>query len=429
MNQLVASDARMAKSENGVMSHAGISVAVLTAGIDKHYAYGLAAALGAQGVSMDIIGSDALDGPELRGVPGAAFLNLRGDQRPNARLLTKIIRILDYYAKLIHYAAGSKAKIFHVLWNNRFQTFDRTLLMLYYKFLGKKVVLTAHNVNTHKRDAKDKPLNRFTLRVQYQLADHIFVHTEKMKSELCRDFGVRASRVTVIPFGINNAIPLTSISPADAKRRLGVRDTEKAILFFGRITPYKGLDYLVDAFQKSFANHEDWRLIIAGEFMPGFEKYETEIQTAIKDDVASGRILAKFGFIVDDEVELYLKAADVLVLPYRDIYQSGVLFLGYSFGVPVIAADVGSLKEDIVEGDTGFLFSPGDAIDLARVIERYFASELFAQLQERREKIKSFAVRRHSWDTVGHLTVSVYSELCSGSPDASASYKSGKFHR
>ena len=56
--------------------------------------------------------------------------------------------------------------------------------MLYYKLLGKKVVLTAHNVNTAKRDAKDSLLNRFTLKTQYQLADHIFVHTEKMSAEL-----------------------------------------------------------------------------------------------------------------------------------------------------------------------------------------------------------------------------------------------------
>ena len=70
-------------------------------------------------------------------------------------------------------------------------------------------------------------------------------------------------------------------------------------------------------------------------------------------------------YIPDDETELYFKAADVLVLPYRHIYQSGVLFLGYSFGLPVLAADVGALKEEIVEGKTGFVFKPEDSVDLA----------------------------------------------------------------
>ena len=96
-----------------------------------------------------------------------------------------------------------------------------------------------------------------------------------------------------------------------------------------------------------------------------------------------GRILLRAEFIPDDETEVYFKAADVLVLPYRHIYQSGVLFLGYSFGLPVLAADVGSLKDEIVEGKTGFVFRPEDPVDLARTIERYFASDLYAELNSR----------------------------------------------
>ncbi len=96
-----------------------------------------------------------------------------------------------YYAKLIRYAATAKPRIFHILWNNKFELFDRTLLMLYYKLLGKKIVFTVHNVNAGRRDSKDTRLNRLTLRIQYRLADHIFVHTEKMKRELIEEFGVQ----------------------------------------------------------------------------------------------------------------------------------------------------------------------------------------------------------------------------------------------
>lgn len=394
-------------------SNPEISVALLTAGIDKHYAYGLAAALGSRDAVMDVIGSDDLEGPELRGIPGATFLNLRGDQRPDAKIMVKFLRISRYYAKLVRYAASSEAKIFHVLWNNKFKTFDRTLLMLYYKFLGKKVVLTAHNINTEKRDAKDTRLNRLTLRIQYHLADHIFVHTEQMKSELTGDFGLPQNRVTVIPFGINNAVPQTELSSKEAKQRLDIRDTEKTILFFGRITPYKGLDLLVTALQKNFVARQDYRLIVAGRPMPGCEEYWRAVQETIQTDVSCGRILIRAEFIPDDAVEVYFKAADILVLPYRHIYQSGVLFLGYSFGLPVLAADVGSLKEDIVEGETGFVFKPDDPTDLAEAIDRYFSSDLFANLRTRREKIQSSAMSRHSWDTVGQLTMQVYSELLS----------------
>src|ERR1035437_9738179 len=107
--------------------------------------------------------------------------------------------------------------------------------MLYYKVLGKKIAFTAHNVNDAKRDLNDSVLNRFTLGIQYRLCDHIFVHTETMKSELLQDFAVREGKVTVIPFGINNSVPNTDLTPDQAKRILTIQPEEKTILFFARI--------------------------------------------------------------------------------------------------------------------------------------------------------------------------------------------------
>src|SRR5713226_3868061 len=148
-------------------------VALLTGGSDKPYALGLAAALTSAGLSVDFIGSDDLNLSELRNNRLVNFLNLRGDQNPGADLAQKVVRILTYYWRLIRYAATAKPKVFHILWNNKFELFDRTLLMLCYKLLGKKLVFTAHNVNIRKRDCTDTWLNRFSLRVQYQLVDHI----------------------------------------------------------------------------------------------------------------------------------------------------------------------------------------------------------------------------------------------------------------
>lgn len=392
-------------------SDSQISVALLTGGSDKHYVYGLSRTLAEKGATIDLIGSDELDDPELRASRGVNFINLRGDQRPDANLRNKVIRVSSYYAKLIRYAAVSKMKVFHILWNNRFPLLDRTFLMLYYKLLKRRVVLTAHNVNIGKRDRRDTRLSRFTLRMQYHLADHIFVHTEKMKSELTSEFCVATSRVTVIPFGINNAVPRTDLSSSEARRRLKIRDTDKAILFFGKIGPYKGLDYLITAFQTTIEQEANCRLIIAGNPRGGSEQYWRALQERICGDA---RILVRAEFIPDHDIELYFKAADVLVLPYRHIYESGVLFLGYSFGLPVLAADVGSLREEIIEGETGFLFRPDDPVDLARAIDRYFTSDLFAQLSTRRQKIEQFATKRHSWEVVGQLTMNAYAELIRG---------------
>jgi D-inositol-3-phosphate glycosyltransferase len=385
----------------------GVSVALFTGGSDKPYVIGLTAELLSRGACIDVIGSDELDCPELRDKPGLNFFNLRGDQRSDADLLTKTSRILKYYAKLIGYAATAKPKIFHILWNNKFEIFDRTLLMLYYRLLGKCVLLTAHNVNAARRDSRDSFLNRVTLRIQYHLANRIFVHTEKMKLELMQEFGVEESRVTVIPFGINDTVPKSDLSPLEAKLRLGIRPGEKAILFFGRIRPSKGLEYLVSAFRQLSNEQNAYRLVIAGR-PDNCEDYWSTIENSIAEDVGSGRIILRSEFIPDEETEIYFKAADVLVLPYRSIYQSGVLFLAYSFGLPVLASDVGGLKDEIVEGKTGFSFKPEDPEHLAKTIDEYFASELSADLSRRRKGISDYAKDRYSWSKVGQITIGVY---------------------
>ena len=407
-------DQREAKQNSVSANVAGpseLAISLLTGGSDKPYVHGLAQALGSAGLRLDVIGSDELDEPSLRNMPGVNFLNLRGDQRPNVGATSKISRILAYYFRLIRYAANAKPRIFHILWNNKFETFDRTILMLYYKLLGKKIVFTAHNVNALRRDSKDTFLNRITLRIQYHLADHIFVHTDKMKDELISEFGVSNSRVSVIPFGINSSLPNTTLSSTEAKKRLGVTESQKTILFFGRIKPYKGLEYLIGAFRQLVPRHDDYRLIIAGKLEEGCEKYWESIEKQTQEYVEAKRVISRITFVPDSEAEVYFKGADVLVLPYKEIFQSGVIFLAYNFGLPVIAADVGSLKEDILEGTTGFVFKPEDPIGLAQAIERFFSSDLFAHLEKRRTGIRKFAKERHSWEMVATTTVGVYSRL------------------
>jgi D-inositol-3-phosphate glycosyltransferase len=384
-------------------------IALLTGGGDKPYALGMAAALTAVGIQVDFIGSDDLKVPALLSNPLVNFLNLRGDQRPDASPIAKVLRVLKYYARLIGYAAKAKPNLFHILWNNKFQLLDCTVLMLYYRLLGKKIVFTAHNVNAAKRDSRDSWLNRVSLKIQYRLSNHIFVHTEAMKSELLSDFRVPEEKVSVIPFGINNTVPTTGLLSAEAKRQLGISKDHKVLLFFGNIAPYKGLEYLVAAVPELLKRDGSYRLLIVGK-PKGPEGYWNQIRHTISSSGIAERVIAKIEYVPDEETELYFKAADVLILPYAHVFQSGVLFLGYSFGLPAIAADVGSLKEEIAES-TGFVFTPRDSSDLARKIHNYFNSELFRSLENRRENIKAYANERYSWDKVAAITTTVYSRI------------------
>jgi len=389
-----------------------IYVTLLTGGGDKPYALGLATALTSAGAIVDFIGSDDHVVSELLANPRVNFNNLRGAQHPQVSRVTKVLRVLNYYFRLICYAAKAKPAVFHILWNNKIEIFDRTLLMLYYKLLGKCLILTAHNVDKSKRDGGQSFLNLFSLRWQYRLSDHIFVHTEKMKTELVTEFGVAGEKVSVIPFGINNTVPNTTLSTADAKQQLGINKDEKTLLFFGNIAPYKGLEYLVAAFFELAKKCSTYRLIIAGSVKNCQEYWRAVEQSMILSGVEE-RIIRKIEYVPDEDTEIYFKASDVLILPYTHVFQSGVLFLAYSFGLPAIASDVGSLREEIIEGETGLVFKPCDSVDLARKIETYFNSELFGNLEARRTQIRRYANERYSWDKVAGITMAVYSNLLS----------------
>jgi D-inositol-3-phosphate glycosyltransferase len=386
-------------------------VALLTGGGDRPYALGLASTLISQGVPLDFIGSDEVDGPELHNNPLVRFLNLRGDMRPSASITRKVLRLLTYYGRLLRYATVATPKVFHILWNNKLEFLDRTVVLLFYRLLGKRIAFTVHNVNAKQRDGNDNLFNRLTLRIQYRLVDHLFAHTEEMKRALRNDFGVPDCKISVIPFGINSTVPNTVLTSSEARKRLGLTAHQKVVLFFGNIAPYKGLEYLVDAIAVLGRTKTDYRLVIAGRPKNGCLPYWKAIRRQISSAGVGPIVIERSEYVPDAETEIYFKSADVLVLPYKYIFQSGVLFLAYNFGLPVIASDVGSLREHIVTDRTGYVCEPENPVDLAKAIETYFASELYRQQEARRQDIQRFANERYSWRKVGEITRLVYKNL------------------
>lgn len=393
-----------------------LKVALLTGGFDRPYAFGLAMSLASIDVNLDVVGSDSVDSPEMHTTPNLRFINLWPARRSKESIAAKVWVTIHHYLLLIKYAVVSSRSVFHILWNSKIQLFDRTVIMLLYKAMGRKVALTAHNVNQGRRDGKDTLFNRLTLRIQYRLTDRIFVHTQKMKDELITEFGVAPETAVVIRHPINNAFPETALTPLEAKSRIGVGSAQKTILCLGRIKPYKGIENLLDAFGLLIQKDPTYRLIIAGEVQKGNEEYLATIRRTAVRELQNGQVLLHARFIPDEEMEVYLKAADVLVLPYNEIFQSGVLFLGYSFGLPVIATDVGSFREDIIEGKTGYICRPGDSADLARTLETYFASDLYLDLNAKRREIIDYAAKQHSWMAVGKITRSAYEEMLENRP-------------
>lgn len=395
----------------GMNKASSVRIALFTGGIDEHYASGLSKSLVSTGIAVDLICNAEMKAPEIGAAASLNLLTLYATPHKHPGAIGKLLSVLWTYIRIIRYAATSAAPIFHVLWNYKFPYFDRTLLLIYFKLLGKRIVFTAHNVNAGERDGSDSLFNRWSLRMQYRLVDHIFVHTEKMRSQVIDVFGARKEKISIIPFGTYDMVPQTLLTCSEAKRGLGVRETDHTILFFGRIVPYKGIDLLVDAFLRIANQNPKYRLVIAGEPMKGAEQYWEGVRGKIEKSAAREQVSLHSRFIADQEIELYFKAADVLVLPYTQIFQSGVLFMSYSFGLPVIATDVGSFNDDIIAGVTGYVCRQNDSTDLARVIEEYFGSELFGELDVRRTWIKNSIQASHSWNIAASMTADVYAQL------------------
>jgi len=233
-----------------------------------------------------------------------------------------------------------------------------------------------------------------------------------MKLELIEEFGIAKEKITVVPHGINDVIPEARVTRLEAKQQLGYSPNEKILLFFGNIAPYKGLEDLIRALAELIDEDDRFRLVIAGPVKDkDCEGYWQELEKIIKDLRLSDYVRKEVRFIPDEDVGVFFKASDVSVLPYKRIYQSGVLLLSYRQGLPVIAADVGSLREDIVEGQTGLIFRAGNPADLTAKIRAYFVSDLFRELESTGQRIREYGDNRFSWEKNVDSTFAVYKSL------------------
>ena len=161
----------------------------------------------------------------------------------------------------------------------------------------------------------------------------------------------------------------SKMNKVEAMKHLNLDPGKKAILFFGLIREYKGLDVLLQAFSKL---DDSYQLVIAGEAYGGFDSYQKIIDASPNRE----RIHLFNHYIEDAKVPLFFSAADVLVLPYRSATQSGVTAIAYHFEVPVISTDVGGLKEMIRNGETGIVVAGCEPELIANGIRDFFEKNL-----------------------------------------------------
>jgi glycosyltransferase involved in cell wall biosynthesis len=277
--------------------------------------------------------------------------------------------------------------------------------------MGKKIIFTAHNINAKRRNNKDNFVNRLSLIIHYNLVDHIIVHNNKMKEELVKEFGIRPDKIAINTLGINVNAPHLELTKHEALNYLSLPEKKKIILFFGGIVNYKGLDLLIKAFKLMLEWSTDYHLLIAGAARD--VEYYKEIEQLFTELNIDEHCTKHIKFIADDDIPYYFTAADCCVLPYTNIFQSGVHALSYAYGLPVIASDVGSFRdEDVIENETGFIFEPSNKDDLVRTLLKYFESSLYHNLLHTRKHIKKWAQNKYSWDEIGKNTSKLYQQIC-----------------
>lgn len=386
-----------------------MKVSIINAGGNNDYIFGLVSGLsGIPHLEIEIIDSDISIGKldRFSNVRLLPFIENYGYSVPFS---TKIRRLIIYHGRLLSYAFRSESKIWHIQWENKFRFLDRLVLPLLYRVAGKKIVFTAHNVDADARAGRSSWYNRATLSFMYRRMDRIIAHTNSIKLELMESFNVPGEKIAHIMHGINSKPSTHAQTRESARQVLQIPACRKVLLIFGAIDRYKGTDIMIEALDLLRRDHPDIFLVIAGNSTKKAQ-YLRELNELVGSKGLKNNVRIEARWIEDDEVDTFFLAADCVVLPYRKIFQSGVPFMAYRFGLPVIASRVGGLPEVVVEGETGLTCEP-DAASLALAISDYFRSDLFSSLEETKERIKNWANNTFSWHRIGRETYQLYQEL------------------
>ncbi|MCR5065782.1 MAG: glycosyltransferase [Bacteroidales bacterium] len=253
-----------------------------------------------------------------------------------------------------------------------------------------RVVALLHNIIPHEHRPGDRILSRYFVR-----STQSFVAMSKAVLEDLNIFDKKKPRA-FCPHPLYDHYG-ELIAKEEARHILGLDPNDRYVLFFGFIRAYKGLDLLLEAMGDSRVREAGIKLIVAGEFYGDSKPYMEQIERlGIKDST-----LLFTEFIPDDKVNLYFRACDIVVQPYKSATQSGVAQIAFHFEKPMIVTNVGGLAEIVPDGKVGYVVEPQPG-QIADAIIRYFDGNHEQEFTEgvREEK------KKYSWskmrETINH---------------------------
>lgn len=333
-----------------------------------------------QKAGMDCYDISLMQGLQHQGCKTTIYSNFKGmdsqvidyrtyyEGHSKSNVLLKLYRFVKATVKASFEAKRSKTDLIIL---HLFAAHPVTLLLVFIpKIFGLKTAVISHDVSSFAHND-----NRLIQSLIYNtFSDYIVVHNRFSHDTLINIISIdNPGKIRIIKHG--GYLDHIGLRPDKnrVRNKLGLKPDAKYILFFGQIKKVKGLDILLAALAEC---PDDIHLIIAGKpWKDDFSLYDELIR---KYDL-NEKVVKMIRFIENDEREMLFFASDVNVLPYRIIYQSGVMLLAMSHGLPVIASDLPANAEIITDGENGLLFKSGDAVDLALKINEFFKDDLFSR--------------------------------------------------
>ncbi len=291
--------------------------------------------------------------------------------------------------------AGARLAHFHFFHVGTLELFNVLLARL----LGLRVVITAHDVEAFKAGLSVPAFVRWA----YALSHRVIAHSRVAKDELVDELGLAPAKVDVILHG--NYLQGLTAEPTreQARAHFGFAPGQRVLVFFGQIKDVKGLDVLLDGLALAREHDTHLHLLVGGRvWKTDFSRYAELIE---RRGLAPHCTL-HVRYIPDAEVAFFYRCADLVVLPYRRIYQSGVVLEAMSHGSPVLVSDIPGMLEAVDDEATGFVFRTQDPAHLARRVAEVFAvpglAAAIGQAGLRR------VARRNDWSLLGEQVVACY---------------------
>jgi glycosyltransferase involved in cell wall biosynthesis len=261
---------------------------------------------------------------------------------------------------------------------------------------GIPLVLSVHDPETHSGEGSWR--KRLSRRLAYPKASRFVLHSRIFESGFAETYGIPTDRIDTVHLG--------ALDVLRAWEEGAPHDHGPTVLFFGRLSRYKGLDTLYAAAPLVAREIPRVRFVVAGrpvrEYQPPSPPHLTEPATVEVLD----------GYVSNPRAAGLFQEATVVACPYRDATQSAVLLTAYGFERPVVATEVGGIPEYVVDGETGLLVPPDDPRRLADALVRVLRDE--ALRSRLREGIQRARRDRLGWGRAAREVLQVY-EAAAGS--------------